>query len=113
MEIVLRTLNTFIDVYKAHGPTTNGFTNLMWRCKHVVMDLVKWPAIKAKVYKHQVISMFNFKVMPKQPMLKVQYLKHLHIVDYLYDQFLVAYGRLSWNDKVPHYFSKFTYAKFF
>jgi hypothetical protein len=46
-------------------------------------------------------------------MLKVQYFKHPNIIHYLYDLFLATYGRLLWNEKVPHYFSRFIYVNFF
>ena len=57
--------------------------------------------------------MFNFKEGPKRKMLKVQYFKHLDIAHYLCDIFLAAYGRLPWNDEVPHYFVRFFYVEFF
>ena len=57
--------------------------------------------------------MFNFKQGLKQKMLKVQYFKHPEIAHHLYDRFLVSYGRLPWNDEVPHYFVRFFYEKFF
>jgi hypothetical protein len=57
--------------------------------------------------------MFNFKYGPKQKMLNVQYFKHPDIAGHLYNRFLVAYEKLSWNDEVPHYFARYFYAEFF
>jgi hypothetical protein len=57
--------------------------------------------------------MFNFKEGPKRKMLKVQYFKHPNIARHLYNRFLAAYGKLSWNDEVPHYFDRLFYAYFF
>jgi hypothetical protein len=73
----------------------------------------KWEAIKNSVSKEDTISMFNFKYGPKRKMLKVQYFKYPDIVGHLYNKFLVAYGKFSWNDEVPHYFARHFYAKFF
>ena len=56
---------------------------------------------------------FNFKEGPKRNMLKVQYFKHPHFAGHLYNRFLAAYGKLSWNDEVPHYFARQFYADFF
>jgi hypothetical protein len=57
--------------------------------------------------------MFNFKEGPKWKMLKVQYFKHPHFVGHLYNRFLATYGKLSWNDEVPHYFARHFFADFF
>ena len=46
-------------------------------------------------------------------MLKVQYFKHPNIAGHLYNRFLVVYGKLLWNDEVPHYFARHFYAEFF
>ena len=46
-------------------------------------------------------------------MLKVKYFKHPNIAGHLYNIFLAAYGKLSWNDKVPHYFARHFYVDFF
>ena len=67
----------------------------------------KWDAVKNKVSKTNAISMFNFKDGPKRKMLKVQYFKHPNIVGHLYNRFLVAYEKFSWNNDVPHYFGEF------
>jgi hypothetical protein len=73
----------------------------------------KWEAVKNRVSKEDAISMFNFKDGPKRKMLKVQYFKHPDIAGHLYNRFLAAYGKLSWNDEVPHYFARHFYAEFF
>jgi hypothetical protein len=57
--------------------------------------------------------MFNFKEGLKQKMLKVQYFKHPDIAGHMYNIFLVAYGKLSWNDEVQHYFLRHFFAEFF
>ena len=67
----------------------------------------KWVDVEKRVSKADAISMLNFKEGLKQKMLKVQYFKHLEIAHQIYDRFLDAYGRLSWNDEVPHYFVSF------
>jgi hypothetical protein len=64
----------------------------------------KWEAVKNRFPKEDTISMFNFKDGPKRKMLKVQYFKHPDIARHLYNRNLVAYGKFSWNDEVPHYF---------
>ena len=69
--------------------------------------------VKIRVSKEDAISMFNFKEQPKRKMLKVQYFKHPNIAGHLYNRFLAAYGTLSGNDEVPHYFSRIFYADFF
>jgi hypothetical protein len=56
--------------------------------------------------------MLNFKDGTKKKMLKVKYFKHPNIVGHLYNRFLVAYGKFSWNDDVPHYFARHFYADF-
>ena len=73
----------------------------------------KWVDVEKRVSKEDAISMFNFKEGPKWKMLKVQYFKHPESAHHLYDRFLAAYGRLPWNDEVPHYFARFFYAEFF
>jgi hypothetical protein len=78
-----------------------------------VMGPNKWETIKNRVSKEDVISMFNFKEGTKRKMLKVQYFKHPDIVGNLYNKFLAAYGKLSWNDEVPHYFARHFFAEFF
>jgi len=70
----------------------------------------KWEIVKSRVSKEDAISMFNFKEGLKKKMLKVQYFKHPNIGGHLYNMFLVAYGKLSWNDEVRHYFSRHFYA---
>ena len=57
--------------------------------------------------------MFNFKEGLKRKALKVQYFKHPELAYFLYDRFLVSYGRFPWNDEVPNYFSRFFYAELF
>ena len=64
----------------------------------------KWLDVEKRVSKEYVISIFNFKEGPKQKMLKVKYFKNPEIAHHLCDRFLEAYGRLPWNDEVPHYF---------
>ena len=73
----------------------------------------KWEAVKNRVSKEDVISMFNFKDGSKKKMLKVQYFKQPDIAGHLCNRFLAAYGKLSWNDEVPHYFPRNVFAKFF
>jgi hypothetical protein len=77
------------------------------------MDPDKWETVKNRVSKEDAISIFNFKEGPKRKMLKVQYFKHPEFVGHLYNRFLVLYERLSWNDEVPHYFSRHLFAFFF
>ena len=71
------------------------------------MGLDKRAVVKERVTKEQANSMFNFKEGLKRKALKVQYFKHPELAHLLYDQFLVAYGRLPWNDEVPNYFARF------
>jgi hypothetical protein len=73
----------------------------------------KWDIVKSKVSKENAISMFNLKDGTKRKMLKVQYFKHRNIEGHLYNRFLASYGKLSWNDEVPHYFSRHFYEEFF
>ena len=73
----------------------------------------KWEVVKTRVSKEDAISMFNFKEGPKIKMLKGQCFKHPNIEGHLYNRFLTAYGKLLWNDEVPHYFSRLFYAKIF
>jgi hypothetical protein len=73
----------------------------------------KWEVVKSRISKENAISMFNFKEGSKQKMLKVQYFKHSNIAWHIYNVFLVAYGKFTWNDEVPHYFSRLFYAYFF
>ena len=73
----------------------------------------KWIVVKERVTGEQANSRFNFKEGLKRKALKVQYFKHLELAHFLYDQFLAAYGQLPWNDEVPNYFARFSYANFF
>ena len=93
LEIVLHSLGTFFDVYKNMGTTTNTIVDFLRKRKQMVMGPDKWPEVEKKVSKQQAISLFNFKEGPKWSILKVQYLKHPHITDHLYDHFLEAYLR--------------------
>jgi hypothetical protein len=102
-----------MDAYQKMGPTTDSFIDLMRRRKSEVMGPDKWEVVKSRVSKEDAISMFNFKEGPKRKMLKVQYFKHPNIAGHLYNRFLAAYGKLSWNDEVPHYFARLFYAEFF
>jgi hypothetical protein len=77
------------------------------------MGLDKWDALQNKVSKVNAISMFNFKYGTKRKMLKVQYFKHPDIEGHLYNRFLAAYEKLSWNYEVPHYFAINFYVEFF
>ena len=72
----------------------------------------KWVNVEKRVSKANAISMFNFKEGPKRKMLKVKYFKHPEIAHHLYDRFFASYGRLPWNDEVPHYFVRFFYVEF-
>jgi hypothetical protein len=94
-------------------PTTDSFVDLMKRRKSEVMGPDKWDTIKNRVSKEDTISMFNFKEGPKRKMMKVKYFKNPHFVGHLYNRFLAAYGKLSWNDEVPHYFARHFFAEFF
>jgi hypothetical protein len=73
----------------------------------------KWDTVKNRVSKEDAISMFNFKEGPKQKMLKVQYFKHPHLAEHLYNRFLAAYGKFAWNDEVPHYFARHIFLQSF
>ena len=57
--------------------------------------------------------MFNLKEGPKWKMLKLQYFRNPDIAGHLYNIFLAAYGKLSWNDEVPHYFARHVFVEFF
>jgi len=113
LQIVLHSLENFMDAYLKMGPTTDSFVDLMRRRKSEVMGPDKWDTVKNKVSKEDAISMFNFKEGPKRKMLKVQYFKHPHLAQHLYNRFLAAYGKLPWNDEVPHYFARHFFAEFF
>jgi hypothetical protein len=79
LQIVLHSLENFMDAYKKMGPTTESFVDLMSQRKSEVLGPDKWEAIKNRVSKEDSISMFNFKESPKQKMLKVQYFKHTNV----------------------------------
>jgi hypothetical protein len=113
LEIVLGSLQNFIQAYENLGPTTDGFVDLMRRRRDQVMGPDKWDVVKERVTREQAKSMFNFKEGLKKDMLKVQYFKHPHLAHLLYDRFLAAYGRFPWNDEVSQYFARFFYAEFF
>ena len=113
LQIVFHSLENFMDAYQKMGPTTDSFVNLMRRRKSEVMGLDKWEAVKNRVSKEEVVFMFNFKEDPKRKMLKVQYFKHPDIAGHLYNIFLAAYGKLLWNDEVPHYFERHFFVDFF
>ena len=49
IEIVLQSLQKFIEVYEDLGPTTDGFVALMQRTKPQVMGLDKWAVVKERV----------------------------------------------------------------
>jgi hypothetical protein len=95
------------------GPTTDSFVDLMRQRKSEVMGPDKWDTVKNRVSKEDAISMFNLKEGPKKKMLKVQYFKHPHFVGHLYNRPFAAYGKLSWNDEVLHYFAKHFFTDFF
>jgi hypothetical protein len=113
LEIVFHSLQKFMDAYQKMGPSTDSFIDLMRHRKSEVMGPDKWNAIKNKVSKENTISMFNFKDGPKRKMLKVKYFKNPNIAGHLYNRFLVAHEKLSWNDEVPHYFARHFFAEFF
>jgi hypothetical protein len=113
LQIVFHSLENFMDSYQKMGPTTDSFVDLMRRRKSEVMGPDKWDTVKNRVSKEDAISMFNFKKGPKRKMLKVQYFKHPHFVGHLYNRFLATYGKLSWNDEVPHYFERHFFVEFF
>ena len=81
LQIVLHSLENFMDAYQKMGPTTDSFVDLMRRRKSEVMGPDKWDTVKNRVSKEDAISMFNFKEGPKRKMLKVQYFKHPHFLD--------------------------------
>jgi hypothetical protein len=113
LDIVLHSLQNFMDAYQKMGPTNDSFIDLMRRQNSEVMGPDKWKVVTSRVSKEYTISMFNFKEGPKKKMLKVQYFKHPNIAGHLYNRFLVVYGKLSWNDEVPHYFYRLFYVYFF
>jgi hypothetical protein len=113
LQIVLHSLENFMDAYQKMGPTTDSFVDLMRRRKSEVMGRDKWDTVKNRVSKEDTISMFNFKEGPKRKMPRVQYFKHPHFAGHLYNRFLAAYGKLSWNDEVPHYFARHFFTEFF
>ena len=65
LQIVLQSLDNFINSYKSMGPTTDGFVHLLRRWKIEVMGPDKWGDVEKNVSKAQAISMFNFKEGPK------------------------------------------------
>jgi hypothetical protein len=107
LQIVLHSLENFMDAYQKMGPTLDSFVNLMRQQKSEVMGPDKWQGVKNRVSKEDAISMFNFKEGPKRKMLKVKYFKHPDFVGHLYNNFLAAYGKFLWSNEVPHYFAKF------
>ena len=113
LQIVLHSLQNFMDAYLKMGPTTDSFVDIMRRRKSEVMGPDKWDTVKNRVSKEDAISMFNFKEGPKRKMLKVRYFKHPHLAEHLYNRFLAAYGKLPWNDEVPHYFARHFFVEFF
>lgn len=73
----------------------------------------KWVEVSRRVIKAHAKSRFDFQEGLKRKMLKMQYFKHPKIAQHLYDRFLTAYGKLSWNDEVPNYFEILFYAELF
>ena len=71
IDMVLQSLQKFIEVYEDLGPTTDGFVALMQRRKVHVMGLDKWVVVKERVTIEQANSMFNFKEGLKHKALKV------------------------------------------
>jgi hypothetical protein len=61
LQIVLHSLENFMDAYQKMGPTTDSFIDLMRRRKSEVMGPDKWDTVKNRVSKEDAISMFNFK----------------------------------------------------
>jgi hypothetical protein len=49
LEIVLNSLQNFMDVYQNMGPTNDSFIDLMRRRKSEVMGLDKWEVVKSRV----------------------------------------------------------------
>ena len=82
IEIVLQSLQKFIEVYEDLGPTTNGFVALMQRRKPQVMGPNKWAVVKEGVTREHANSMFNFKEGLKHKELKVKYFKHLELAHF-------------------------------
>jgi hypothetical protein len=113
LQIVLHSLEKIMNSYQKMGPTTGSFFDRMRWKKLEVMGPDKWEAIKNRVPKEDVISMFNFKEGPKHKMLKVQYFKHHDFVGHLYNIFLATYEKLPWNDEVQHYFARHLFVEFF
>jgi hypothetical protein len=59
LQIVLHSLENFIDAYQKMGQTIDSFVDLMtWR-KSEVMGPDKWDTVKNRVSKEDTISMFN------------------------------------------------------
>ena len=71
IEMVLQSLQKFIEVYEDLGPTTDDFVALMQRRKAQVMGPDKWVVVKERVTREHANSMFNFKEGLKHKALKV------------------------------------------
>ena len=106
LEIVTHSLSELVYVYLNLGPTIDTFVEVMRKIKETMMGPDTWEVVKQRVTTEMVKSMFNFKEKLKRKTLKVQYFKHPHIAQYLYDRHLAAYRRLPWNEEVPLYFAK-------
>jgi hypothetical protein len=65
LEIVLNSLQNFMNAYQKMGSTTYSFIDLMRRRKSEAMGPDKWEVVKNRVSKEDAISMFNFKEGPK------------------------------------------------
>ena len=71
IEMVLQSLQKFIEVYEDLEPTTNGFVALMQRRKAQVMGLDKWAVVMKRVTREHANSLFNFKESLKHKSLKM------------------------------------------
>ena len=85
LDIVLKSLQKFIEVYEGLGPTTDDFIYLMHRIREQVTSTGNWSVVKERVTNKNANSMFNFKQGLMRKMLKVQYFNHPKLEKLLYD----------------------------
>lgn len=107
LEMVLGSLQKFIEVYEDLGPTIDGFVDLMRRRKAEVMGPDKWAIVKERVTKEHANSMFYFKEGLKRKVLKVQYFKHSELAHHLYDRSLPmvgCHGTMRFLIILPYFF---------
>jgi hypothetical protein len=65
LQIVLHSLENFMDAYQKMGPTTDSFVDLMRRRKSEVMGPDKWEAVKNRVSKEDIHFHVQFQRGPK------------------------------------------------